>query len=492
MRAIKKSAPSRARPGNTPENCEFLSRRQAIFLGAAGLLLAGCTPERPAVEAAPIHTIASLFDEKLFLVAHRGSGDNWPEHTMQAYERSAELGVPAIEVSVNSTSDGVLVCHHDQSALRVTGRDRKIAELTYSELSGLRVDARAWLGPATALEPIPKLKDVLDRFAASHVIFIEDKQGTNTSQLLDLMDSYPASTDHFVWKQPAPALQAAAVSKRGYKTWGYFMPDAMPRLEELAGGFDYLGVFHTADDATVSKVVAQGKPVICWEIHTRSARDRVSRLGVQGLMCSNIPYLTAETAETRDRFSTGTRAAGDLPWTLDQGWEAQPVIDAASASVVLDKAQNFSYRLGSMGPVTSEIHSLAFEMCWPQELPSDLLHAGIAFGQPDDTPYRVLVPSTVGGYHLIIRPDGELVLYRRDPGNPAGTRLQSIMTSPVHAGEWMRFKIDVTPSSVRFSRLDGAGWSGATMDREYRGGYISLCKDYPDPVPVQFRGVSVT
>jgi len=469
----------------------MLSRRHALILGAAGFFLAGCTPDPPIVEAPAVHTIATLFDQDRFFVAHRGSGDNWPEHTMKAYSQSAQLGVPALEISVNSTRDGVLVCHHDQSALRVTGKDSKVAKLTFAELSDLRVDARAWLGPATALEPIPRLRDVLDRFAASHVIFIEDKQGTNTKALLDLMDSYPDSTAHFIWKQPATALQAAAATKRGYKTWGYFMPDTVPRLDELADRFDYLGVYYTANDATVRKVVAHGKPVICWEIHTRSDADRVTSLGVQGLMCSNVPYLTTSTAESRDRFSTGTRAAGDLPWTTEQGWDAQPVIDASSASVVLDTNQNFSYRLGSMSPVTKEIYSLTFEMCWPQELPSELLHAGIAFGQKDDTPYRVLVPSTVGGYHLIIRPTGELVLYRRDPGNPAGTRLQTITTSPVKPGEWMRFKIDVTPPSIRFSRLDGTGWSGETMDREYRGGYLSLCKDYPAPVPVQFRGVSV-
>ncbi|WP_081801674.1 glycerophosphodiester phosphodiesterase [Arthrobacter sp. 9MFCol3.1] len=492
MHANQSAGKVRTSTGNIPENCGPLSRRQAILLGASGLFLAGCTPARPPVETPEIHTVATLFETNRFFVAHRGSGDNWPEHTMQAYVQSVNFGVPALEVSVNATKDGVLVCHHDQSALRVTGQDRKVADLTYAELSGLRVDARAWLGPSTALEPIPKLRDVLDRFAASHVIFIEDKQGTNTRTLLDLMDSYPNSTEHFIWKQPAPALQVAAAAKRGYKTWGYFMPDAIPRLDELAAGFDYLGVYHTADDATVSKVVAYGKPVICWEIHTRSAANRITSLGVQGLMCSNIPYVTSASAEPKDSFSTGSRAAGDLPWTVDQGWGAQPVIDAASASVVLDKSENFSYRLGSMGPVTKEIHSISFEMCWPQELPSNLQHAGIAFGQQDDTPYRVLVPSSVGGYHLIIRPAGELVLYRRDPGNPAGTRLQTIATSPIKPGEWLHFKIDVTPSSIRFSRVDGVGWSGETMDREYRGGYISLCKDYPAPVPVQFRGVSVT
>lgn len=493
MRSLRSPGPAGHSLESMTEYSGVLSRRNALILGASGLFLAGCTPARPAAEAPPVHTVASLFAQDRFLVAHRGSGDNWPEHTMQAYAQSAQLGVSALEVSVNSTRDGVLVCHHDQGTLRSTGLDRKIAELDYAELGGLRVDARAWLGPATPLEPIPKLREVLDRFAASHVIFIEDKQGTNTDSLLDLMDSYPDSTEHFVWKQPASALQVKAAAKRGYKTWGYFMPDAIPRLAELADRFDYLGVFYTSDDATISRVVAYGKPVLCWEIHTRAARDRVTGLGVQGLMCSNVPYLmSSEAAETRDRFSTGTRAAGDLPWTIEKGWNAQPVIDAASASVLLASDQNFSYRLGSMGPIKREVHTLAFEMCWPTELPSDQLHAGIAFGQQDDTPYRVLVPSTVGGYHLIIRPGGELVLYRRDPGTPAGTRLQSIMTAPVRAGEWIRFAVEVTPASVRFSRLDGAGWSGMTMDREYRGGYFSLCKDYPDPVPVQFRNIRVS
>lgn len=471
----------------------FLTRRQALGFGASALFLTSCSTAAPAVEPARVHTVASLFSEDRFFVAHRGSGDNWPEHTMRAYLQSTEAGVPALEVSVNSTSDGVLVCHHDQSALRVTGEDRKVSDLTYAELSDLRVDARPWLGPATGLEPIPTVREVLDRFAGSHVIFIEDKQGTNTSALLDLMDAYPDSTEHLVWKQPAPARQVGAASKRGYKTWGYFMPDMVPRLAELADRFDYLGIHHSADDATIREFASYDKPLICWEIHTRSARDRVTSLGVQGIMCSNVPYVMSdEAAEAKDRFSTGERAAGDLPWTIDQGWAAQPEIDAASASVLLNKDQNFSYRLGSMGPVTREIHSLAFEMRWPQELPTELLHAGIAFGQQDDTPYRVLVPSSVGGYHLIIRPVGELVLYRRDPGNPAGTRLQSIMTAPVRAAEWMQFKIDVSPASLRFSRLDGAGWSGMTMDREYRGGYLSLCKDYPGSAPVQFRNISIT
>ena len=169
------------------------------------------------------------------------------------------------------------------------------------------------------------------------------------------------------------------------------------------------------------------------------------------------------------------------------------MIDAASASVVLDKSQNFSYRLGSMGPVTKEIHSLAFEMCWPRELPSNLLHAGIAFGQQDDTPYRVSGAKQRRG----LSPDhsagtGSWSCTGATQEIPPARGLQSIMTSPVSAGEWMRLQNRRHAASIRFSRLDGAGWSGVTMDREYRGGYISLCKDYPDPGPGPVQGMSVT
>ena len=477
-----------------------LSRREVLGLGAAGLVLAGCSvradadvEETAEPEPAPVHTIESMLAASPFLVAHRGSWDNWPEHTMTAYRESVNAGAVALEISVSATKDGTLICNHDLDTGRTTGTKLVIKDTPYAELSKLKVDARAWLGPGAVPEKIPLLKDVLDAFAATHVLFIDDKQGTNAKALLDLMDTYPDSRSHFIWKQSAEAAQIEAVSKRGYSSWGYFTVEQLELVPKYADRFTFLGVHHSASDAAVKKVVATGKPVICWEVHTRELRDRLLGLGVTGLMCANLPYLaTDEPIATSDSFGDGTRAAGDLPWMVNQGWDFQPELNPAESTLLMSAAANSSYRMGSLSPVRRELYSIAFEMRWPDSLPTDnSLHAGIAFGQDDDRPYRVLIPSDVGGYHLVVRVTGQMTLLLRSPGESGGLRLSTVDTEPVKIGQWMSFRIDVDPDSIRYSRLDGAGWAGVTSNRKYRGGYFSLARNYSEDCPVEFRNVKV-
>ena len=480
------------------------SRRSVLVLGALGLSLslAGCRPKDLPVEAgapvespsaAPVHTVQSLFESPAFQVAHRGSWDNWPEHTMTAYRQAALAGAPALELSVCATEDGILVCHHDVDTARTTGRDLVVSETRWEDLSKLRVDARPWLGPNTPLEPIPLLKDVLDVYAATHVIFIEDKQGTNTRALLDLMDSYPSSREHFIWKQSAIAAQIRLVTEEGYQSWGYFTQEQMPLLEERQDRFTFLGINTSSTDEEITAAVATGKPVICWEVHSRAERDRLIGLGVAGLMSANIPYLSAQAAlETADRFSDGLRAAGDLPWTVKQGWKVQPQLNPEEGILRLHTPANSSYRMGSMGPVEKDIYSIEFEMRWPGALPGSEDHAGLALGQENDLPYRVLLPSAVGGYHLVFRPSGQMVLLLRHPGEADGLRLAVVETEQAQSGEWLTFRVDVAPDSLRFSRLDGAGWAGLAVERTYRGGYFSLTRNYAADFPVEFRNVKVT
>lgn len=480
------------------------SRRSVLVLGALGLSLslAGCASRDPAMEpaapaespsAAPVHTVASLFESRPFHVAHRGSWDNWPEHTMTAYRQAALAGAPALELSVCGTADGVLVCHHDTDTARTTGQDLVVGETTWEDLSALRVDARPWLGPDTPLEPIPLLKDVLDAYASTHVIFIEDKQGSNTKALLALMDSYPRSREHFIWKQSAAAEQIRLVTEHGYDSWGYFTEEQMSLLPERQDRFTYLGVNTSSSDEVISAAVALGKPVICWEVHSRAERDRLVGLGVAGLMSADIPYLSAlAPLETADRFADGVRAAGDLPWTVKQGWEVQPQLNADEGTLRLHAPANSSYRMGSMAPVENDIYSINFEMRWPGQLPGPEDHAGLAFGQDNDLPYRVLIPSAVGGYHLVFRPNGQMVLLLRHPGEADGLRLAVVETEPAVSGKWLSFRVDIAPDSVRFSRLDGAGWAGLAAERTYRGGYFSLTRNYSADFPVEFRKVSIT
>ncbi|GER22669.1 hypothetical protein NCCP1664_11660 [Zafaria cholistanensis] len=483
------------------------SRRQLLAVAASGLVLSGCGGGAggsggPAEGPEPVHTLDRLLATRPFHIAHRGSHDNWPEHTAEAYRQSAAHGAAAIEVSVQATADGVLVCHHDPDLLRMTGVARQIAHLGHRQLEGVLNNARPWLGPGSAQLPIPDLKSVLDAHAGNRVVFIEDKQGTNTQALLDLMDSYPDARQHFVWKQPAGSNRYRLAAERGYRTWGYFTGEDFGRLDELGERFDLLGLHHSAGDEVVARFVATGKPVICWEVHTRWLRDRLLRLGVAGMMTSNYPYVSTDApSATADRFVTGLRGAGDLPWAL--AWSHQPPIRPETSSIRLDHREKASYCMGSLCPVTAGSYTLGFELRWPEGGPGAGQHAGIAFGQETDLPYRVREPGAGSGYHVVVREDGLLELLGRVANTVSAYSLASVPTPPPVPGTWLRLSIDVTPEQITVSRLPGseaagsdpagaaAGASVSVRDSTYRGGYFSLCRNYDGGPPVEFRSIHV-
>lgn len=465
-----------------------LARRSLLLLGPAGLVLAGCHVQASPIKTELDFTIESLLSTTPFYVAHRGSGDNWTEHTALAYASSINIGSKAIEVSVHATSDGVLVCHHDESLLRMTGQDLKIGEQTYNTISGILNDAREWLGPSTGLEAIPRLKDVLDAHANRRTIFIEDKQGTNTKALLDLMDTYEKSTSHFVWKQPAGLKSYVDVRARGYKTWGYFLNDSGNQFEKYALRHDFLGIYHLASDRDIQKLVGYGKPTICWEVHTRWMRDRLLDLGVQGMMCSNIPYVRTELSiSDSDTFSSGRRNAGDLPSILQ--WKFQPTILPTIASVSLADDEDQGYSMGSMCPVNGEKFELDFTIRWTRQ-PDAGMECGVAFGQQSDRPY---IPSDTGpaGYQLLFRADGTFTLSRRADGEDAGEVISVVKTPVPLVGTHVPISISVDGGSIRFARRDISGASGESTDTSYRGGYFSLLKNYHGRTAVEFSGLKV-
>lgn len=464
------------------------SRRQFLVLGTAVLALSACAAKDP---QSPSHTVKDLLGSAPFYIAHRGSGDNWPEHTAAAYSRSVEAGATAIEVSVQSTRDGVLVCHHDLNTLRMTGVDLAISEANFADLEKLNVDSRAWLGPNSVVLSIPKLQDVLDEHAPHRVVFIEDKQGSNTEAVLAMMESYPNPTEHFVWKQPAPSRRFRVLKEKGYASWGYFAPEDFDKIGQYAGDFEYLGIHHSASEEVVQQLVATGKPVICWEVHTRSMRDKMSSWGVQGMMCSNYPYVTTAAAQiNHDQFASGIRTAGDLPAPL--AVDRQPAIIAGSASIRMAQKDKTSYLMGSLCPIGSESYSISFDMAWPDKIPVNTDHAGIAFGQETDAGYIVRTAGSVGGYHVVLRGNGSLELLSREATVVSGKTLKSVKTARPQVGKWMGFRIDVTAEQITVARTDGEGWTISAEDRDYRGGYFSLCRNYDDGPAVQFRSVQVS
>ncbi len=90
--------------------------------------------------------------------AHRGASAYAPENTMSAFRLGVELGANGIETDLRKTRDGVPVLVHDANLLRLAGVDKAVADLTYDELSGIRIKSPDG-GPS---DRIPTLAEFLD------------------------------------------------------------------------------------------------------------------------------------------------------------------------------------------------------------------------------------------------------------------------------------------------------------------------------------------
>ncbi len=92
--------------------------------------------------------------------AHRGGALEATENTWTSFTHARDLGYRYIETDVNASADGVVLTIHDPFLQRVSDRTGLVREMTWQQLSEVRLTPRP--GPATpAGEPIPRLDEVL-------------------------------------------------------------------------------------------------------------------------------------------------------------------------------------------------------------------------------------------------------------------------------------------------------------------------------------------
>jgi glycerophosphoryl diester phosphodiesterase len=79
-----------------------------------------------------------------FVVAHRGASAYAPEHTIAAYTLALEQGADYVEQDLTLTSDGVLVCLHDDTLERTTDVEARFPDRAVVESGPEGRPARRW------------------------------------------------------------------------------------------------------------------------------------------------------------------------------------------------------------------------------------------------------------------------------------------------------------------------------------------------------------
>ena len=98
--------------------------------------------------------------ENVYVAAHRGWSEKYPENTMIAFEKAVELGVDQLETDIRMTKDGELVLLHDGKVDRTTNGTGKVCDMTLAEVRNL--DAGSWKGEEFAGCQIPTLSEFLE------------------------------------------------------------------------------------------------------------------------------------------------------------------------------------------------------------------------------------------------------------------------------------------------------------------------------------------
>lgn len=431
-------------------------------------------------------TVDDVLSANPFYIAHRGGGGEAPELTMAAYENSVGAGLRAIEVSTHVSADGVLFCMHDNTLTRMTnGTWTTNPELWTWVALNQRAKIVGWplLGPGWSDQVIPTAKQVFDRFLGHVVIFAEGKSNGAIPALQQLLLTYPNSNQSVVWKNYYQSTSFAWARNHGYRVWAY--ADAgttSAQLDAVEPLVDYWGMPWEASDAQIQAVVTRpiSKPVIVWEVHRRSERDRLTALGVRGIMCSQPVYCTSQTAIcTSDQWFSQVKSPGEIGAAHSDPTYALKWDTVVGTNVVFAPVTSGnSVSLGCFSPIISGAtgYRISFDMYWPA-LPTGTLHAGLYFGAANDAKHTFGAANATGCYRMELRPNsGAMQLYTVAAGATSGVQVGSDVSTSgaLSAATWYSYSIEVTATTVKLSRTDGAGWSNTFSTSAYSGTYFGI------------------
>jgi len=245
--------------------------------------------------------MGQVFGQEVMITAHRGASGHAPENTLSAVRKALETGVDRIEVDVQQTSDGVVVCMHDARLDRTTDRKGKVAKKTYAELK--QVHAHGAFPKDFPNEPVPTLEQVFELMDGKTQLVIEIKAGHSTypnieDHVVDLIHRFKAGkwavihsfndrVLHLVHqKYPDIRLQKLFVWYRG----GFMLDFRLHRAKlsdyDFCEGF---GISRTAADRKlIEQIHSLGKQVHVWTVNDPEEMRRLIEMGVDGII-SNYP-----------------------------------------------------------------------------------------------------------------------------------------------------------------------------------------------------------
>jgi glycerophosphoryl diester phosphodiesterase len=229
-------------------------------------------------------------------IAHRGGSVDGIENTLASFARAIEAGYRYLETDARLTADGELVAFHDPDIDRVVGSSGRIGELTWRELSQVRVGGR---------EPIPRLADVLTTFPDARLL-IDPKCDDAVDPLIATLREHDALDRVCVGSFSDRRLRRvrAALGDRVCTSMGPFealrlrvaatrlLPDAfVPDAAACVQLPVRYGPVAFAERNVIDVAHDRGLQVHVWTVNDRDLMARLLDRGVDGIITDEISLL---------------------------------------------------------------------------------------------------------------------------------------------------------------------------------------------------------
>lgn len=235
------------------------------------------------------------------VIAHRGDSTACPENTRAAFAAALAAGVDGIELDVRLSSDGVPLICHDASLARFGGSTRSLRKMTAADIR--RGEVGAWKHPRFAGETVPTLDEVLAQCRRT-TLYIELKAtgGRGRSAyhrrlvqavVAAIARRGAAKRVRILCFDVGVLAEVARVAPRLRRVRNCErLPRDLPRWLAAQPGLDAACFDRRILTApVVAACRAHGVQVFSWSANDEGAADRLTGLGVDGILSDRPGWL---------------------------------------------------------------------------------------------------------------------------------------------------------------------------------------------------------
>ena len=238
------------------------------------------------------------------IIAHRGASRHAPENTLAAIRLAVGSGADGIEIDLRLSKDGIPVVIHDADLLRTGGINKKVREMSASELA--KADVGSWFdrkyvrrsNPSFGGETVPLIDDVLELLADFEgLLYLELKgQKREARTLVDAVCTRicrsPLLPRIIVKSFDLDAIQLVRSQLPNVQTAALFGPDVRHLfkrrryLVDLArqNGADQLSVHRSLVTRGLMHAANLVKmPVVVWTVDDMRWINKARKLGIAAL-----------------------------------------------------------------------------------------------------------------------------------------------------------------------------------------------------------------